>query len=99
MNASLACFSVSFAHGFPWGDTPDTGSRVLVITDGDPSLAARLSEQIGREIYAARDTLLPRFPSVVDALTEALATPGLVVVADTADNAGGGAPGDNTSLL
>ena len=91
--------SVSFAHGFPWGDTPDTGSRVLVITDGDPSLAARLSEQVGREIYAAREELLPRFPSVDAALDEALATPGLVVVADTADNAGGGAPGDNTSLL
>ena len=91
--------SVSFAHGFPWGDTPDTGSRVLVITDGDPGLAARLSEQLGREIYAAREALLPRFPTVEAALDDALATPGLVVVADTADNAGGGAPGDNTSLL
>lgn len=91
--------SVSFAHGFPWGDTPDTGSRVLVITDADPPLAAALSEQIGREIYAARDALLPRLPGVEAALSEAVATPGLVVVADTADNAGGGAPGDNTSLL
>jgi microcystin degradation protein MlrC len=91
--------SVSFAHGFPWGDTPDTGSRVLVITDGDPALAARTAEEIGREIYAAREALLPRFPDVEAALTEALETPGLVVVADTADNAGGGAPGDNTSLL
>jgi microcystin degradation protein MlrC len=91
--------SVSFAHGFPWGDTPDTGSRVLVIADGDPGLAARLAEEIGREIYAVRDALLPRFPSVGEALSEALETPGLVVLADTADNAGGGAPGDNTSLL
>jgi microcystin degradation protein MlrC len=91
--------SVSFAHGFPWGDTPDTGSRVLVITDRDPSLAARLSKQIGAEIYAARKALLPRFPGVDAALADAVATPGLVVVADTADNAGGGAPGDNTSLL
>ena len=36
--------SVSFAHGFPWGDTPDTGSRVLVITDDDPALAATWAE-------------------------------------------------------
>ncbi|MET0272310.1 MAG: M81 family metallopeptidase [Phenylobacterium sp.] len=91
--------SVSFAHGFPWGDTPDTGSRVLVVTDGDPALAGRLSEQLGREIYAAREALLPRMPDIETALDEALATPGLVVLADTADNAGGGAPGDNTSLL
>ncbi|MEO8114512.1 MAG: M81 family metallopeptidase [Phenylobacterium sp.] len=91
--------SVSFAHGFPWGDTPATGSRVLVITDGDPALAARLAEEVGMEIYAAREALLPKFPSVEAALDDALATPGLVVLADTADNAGGGAPGDNTSLL
>ncbi|WP_372784617.1 M81 family metallopeptidase [Phenylobacterium sp.] len=91
--------SVSFAHGFPWGDTPNTGSRVLVITDGDADLAARLAETIGREIYDAREALLPRFPTVETALSQALETRGLVVLADTADNAGGGAPGDNTSLL
>ena len=91
--------SVSFAHGFPWGDTPNTGSRVLVITDGDMARAAELAEKIGRKVYEAREALLPRFPGVEAALTEALETPGLVVLADTADNAGGGAPGDNTSLL
>ncbi len=99
MEREPGVLSVSFAHGFPWGDTPDTGSRVLVITDGDPSLAARLSKQIGMEVYGARHALLPRFPSVDAALADAMATAGLVVVADTADNAGGGAPGDNTSLL
>ncbi len=91
--------SISFAHGFPWGDTPNTGSRVLAITDGDMALAAAVAQKIGREVYDAREALLPRFPSVEAALTEALETPGLVVLADTADNAGGGAPGDNTSLL
>ncbi len=91
--------SVSFAHGFPWGDTPDTGSRVLVVTDANAALAAQVSERVGREIYALREDLLPRFPNVGAALSEAQATPGLVVLADTADNAGGGAPGDNPGLL
>ena len=91
--------SVSFAHGFPWGDTPDTGSRVLVITDNDPGLAARWAERVGLEVYALRDALLPAFPGLDAALDEALASEGLVVIADTADNAGGGAPGDNTCLL
>jgi microcystin degradation protein MlrC len=91
--------SVSFAHGFPWGDTPDTGSKMLVITDGDAAKAASLAETIGREIYDLRDALLPRFPGIEAALDEAAASPGLVVLADTADNAGGGAPGDNTALL
>jgi len=91
--------SVSFAHGFPWGDAPEAGSRVLVIADGDAALAARVAERLGREIYAAREALLPRFPGVEAALDEAQACDGLVVLADTADNAGGGAPGDNTALL
>lgn len=91
--------SVSFAHGFPWGDTPDTGSKMLVITDGDASKAQGLAAKLGREIYELRETLLPRFPGIEAALDEAAASPGLVVLADTADNAGGGAPGDNTALL
>lgn len=91
--------SVSFAHGFPWGDTPETGSKVLVITDGDPDLARRASRELGMEIYAAREALLPRFPDIETALDAAMRAPGCVVLADTADNPGGGAPGDNVSLL
>ena len=90
---------MSFAHGFPWGDTPEAGSRVLVIADGDRALAERLAESIGREIYQVREELLPRFPSMNSALDEAMNTPGLVVLADIADNAGGGAPSDNVSFL
>ena len=91
--------SVSFAHGFPWGDTPDTGSRVLVISDGDASLATATAERIGREVYDRREALLPRFPPLDLALEDIKDEAGLVVLADTADNAGGGAPGDNTSVL
>ncbi len=91
--------SVSFAHGFPWGDTPDTGSRVLVIADDNPSLASEMAERIGREVYDRRDALLPRFPALDLALDQLKGVSGLVVIADTADNAGGGAPGDNTSVL
>ncbi len=91
--------SVSFAHGFPWGDNADTGSKMLAITDGDPDLAARVAEALGREAYARRQALLPRFPGIDEALDLAEKTPGRVVVADTADNAGGGAPSDNVALL
>jgi microcystin degradation protein MlrC len=91
--------SVSFAHGFPWGDSPEMGSRVLVITDGDQALAAQCAQRIGLDVYARREALLPRFPSMDEALDEAMGTPGLVVLADIADNAGGGAPSDNVSLL
>jgi microcystin degradation protein MlrC len=91
--------SVSFAHGFPWGDTPETGSKLLVITDGDTDLAEKTATEIGRHIYAQRDALLPRFPKIEEALGAARETNGCAVLADTADNAGGGAPSDNVSLL
>ncbi|MEO8926982.1 MAG: M81 family metallopeptidase [Caulobacteraceae bacterium] len=97
--ASPGVLSVSFVHGFPWGDTFDTGSKMLAITDADPALAARVAERLGREVYDEREALLPRFPGIEEALDIAAATLGRVVLADTADNAGGGAPSDNMALL
>jgi microcystin degradation protein MlrC len=91
--------SLSIAHGFPWGDTPDTGTRMLAVTDGDPALAQSLAEEFGREIYALREVLLPRLPTIDQALTLAGGSNGRAVLADTADNAGGGAPSDNTAML
>lgn len=91
--------SISFVHGFPWGDTPDTGAKILAIADNDPALSATVAAEIGRAIYARRDDLLPAFADVETALDTAISADGLTVLADTADNAGGGAPGDNTTLL
>ena len=91
--------SASFAHGFPWGDTPDTGSRVLVVADNDPALAHAVAQEIGLEIYSAREALLPRFRNIETALLAARESNAMAVLADTADNAGGGAPSDNVGLL
>ncbi|HEY2068410.1 MAG TPA: M81 family metallopeptidase [Rhizomicrobium sp.] len=91
--------SISFGHGFPWGDTPETGSKVLAICDGDAALAESVAGEFGRAIYAQRETLLPRYPGIAEALVQARETNGCAVLADTADNAGGGAPSDNVSLL
>jgi microcystin degradation protein MlrC len=91
--------SVSFGHGFPWGDTPETGSKVLVIADGDPRIAESVAAEIGHAIYDLRETLLPRYPDIKAALARARKVQGVAVLADTADNSGGGAPSDNVSLL
>ncbi len=91
--------SVSIVHGFPWGDTPETGTKVLVIADGDKRVAQDVATEIGHDIYAHREALLPKFPKIEDALGIARETNGCAVLADTADNAGGGAPSDNVSLL
>jgi microcystin degradation protein MlrC len=92
--------SLSLAHCFPWGDVPTCGAAMLAVTDDDPALAAQVAEEFGRRFFALRHALeLPSLP-LDAALDKALAVPrGPVVVADQADNAGGGAPSDSTFAL
>ena len=90
--------SISLGHGFPWGDVADVGAKILVVADGDRGRAERLARQLGEEFFAhaRRDRAAPS-SAMDEALDRALATPGgPVVIADVADNAGGGAPGDAT---
>lgn len=92
--------SLSIAHGFPWGDHPRVGARALAITDGDADLAARTARELGEKLFSLRHEIMRPYPDIAGALDRALAaSKGPVVLADTADNAGGGAPGDATFLL
>lgn len=107
--------SVSLAHGFPWGDVPAFGSRVLVITDDRRAHGDALARELGEQVIGFRDRLSPAYPTTDAALDQALALlsagdapqggkganppGGPVVLADTADNTGGGAPGDSTFIL
>ncbi len=92
--------SVSLGHGFPWGDVPDVGAKLVVIADGDQEKAERLARALGEEFYAMREATAPRFLSMDEAIDRALALEGgPVVIADVSDNAGGGAPGDATFFL
>ena len=92
--------SVSLGHGFPWGDVPESGARLWVITDNDAGLAAVLAEQLGREFWALRHQTVTPMLSVDAALDEAARIDGgPVVIADIADNAGGGAMSDSTFIL
>jgi microcystin degradation protein MlrC len=92
--------SLSAAHGFPWGDVADMGTRMLAITDGRPEHAARVAAEFGERLFAMRGRA-QKPPMTIEAALEqagqANATP--IVIADTADNAGGGAPSDSTFLL
>ena len=100
MEGQDGVLSISIAHGFPWGDVPDMGSRVLVYTDGNLEQAQQLAKRLGEEIIGFRDQLSPPYPNPDDALDQALASDRFpVVLADSADNAGGGAPSDSTFIL
>jgi len=92
--------SVSLGHGFPWGDVPESGARLWVVTDNDPGLAAALAEQLGREFWALRHETVTPMLTIAEALDQAArADAGPVVIADIADNAGGGAMSDSSFIL
>jgi len=92
--------SLSLAHGFPYGDTAVTGTRMLAIADGDPDKAATSARDFGARLWDMHEGLRLRWPDIPTALDRAeQATAFPVVLADTADNAGGGAPSDSTFFL
>jgi len=92
--------SLSLVHGFPWADIPSIGTRMLAITDGDQKQADRLAEEWGRRFFSLRHQVNFDSLPVDQALDKALANGRRpVVLADQADNAGGGAPSDSTVVL
>jgi len=91
--------SASYVHGFPWGDVPDAGTKVLVVADRDRALAARTARELAQALYRSRQALLPRLESAAQVLDPAPAGAFPVILADAGDNPGGGAPCDHTGLL
>jgi microcystin degradation protein MlrC len=92
--------SISVSHGFSWGDVPEMGTKLIVYTDGDQALADRLARDLADELIAMRDGLTVDYPGIDASLDQALAFDGgPVVLADGADNPGGGAASDSTFIL
>lgn len=92
--------SISVVHSFAWGDVPDMGTKLLVYADGDAGAAQRLARRLADELIGMREALTPACPKPDEAIDQALAygaTP--VVIADAADNPGGGGAGDSTFML
>ena len=95
MEGKNGVLSVSIGHCFPYADVAELSGRILVITDND-----RLATEIGQEFISMRGRTAPDYLSIEDGIDTAMsfnASP--VVMADPADNAGGGAPSDNTTIL
>ncbi|MCB8879347.1 M81 family metallopeptidase [Acidisoma cellulosilytica] len=96
--------SLSLIHGFPWADVADVGVKLLAVADGDAEKAAATARHYGEALFAQRKEVLPHCLTIDAALEVALELaedkPGFpIVIADVADNPGGGAPGDATFFL
>jgi microcystin degradation protein MlrC len=100
MEGRNGVLSVSIGHCFPYADVAELSGRILVITDNDKALADRLASEIGQEFIAMRGRTAPDYMAADAGISAALAfNDSPVVLADPADNAGGGAPSDNTTIL
>jgi len=92
--------SITVATGFPWADVPEVGSSVMVVADGDRDLAQQTADELGGWIWDRRERWYSPPVSVGDALAEGERLgrhP--IILADHADNTGGGSPGDSTEVL
>lgn len=100
MEGKDGILSISIAHCFPYGDVPEIGGRVLVIADGDKTKASALATKLGEEFVSMRGKTQPDYLDVGGAVRTAMEANAMpVVLAEPTDNAGGGAPSDNTTIL
>jgi microcystin degradation protein MlrC len=98
-------FAVSVNAGFANADVAEMGPTVLVTAQGNMEQHAHFASALADGIWAGRSERLEHFLSVVEAAVHCkayAADPAQmrpIVVADYADNPGGGAYGDSTALL
>ncbi len=92
--------SISIFAGFPLADIHDAGLSVYVATDHDQPLADTLADELVDTAWSHRREFLHSAVPVSEAVARALAADGRpIVLADIADNTGGGAGGDTTEIL
>lgn len=95
--------NVAVFGGFAYADF-DAAGAAIVVTATDPELGRRCADDMGRYAWEIRDEFLKRIPTIDEAIAQALelvrgGATKPVVLADVADNPGGGGTGDSTEVL
>ena len=97
--------SVSLFPGFAYGDTPKNGLSVMATCAGDdPAPAIALVDRLAQRAWDERQRYQPSLTSLEDAAERcwrAAQDPALpaIILADVADNPGGGGMGNGTAIL
>jgi len=100
MERQPGVLNVCIFPAFPYADVERVGSAVVAVTDNDPGLAQRLCDELGEKMWGRRKEFLKPLTPIKEAVEEAIKAPeGPIILADVADNPGGGAPGDGTEIL
>jgi microcystin degradation protein MlrC len=95
-------FAVSVNGGFGNADITEVGPTVLVTAQGDMAAHRAFADEIAEDIWVRRFESINRYLTVEEAAQRCLTHDGAggpLIVADYADNPGGGAYGDGTNLL
>ena len=92
--------NISVAGGFPYSDIRDAGLRVLVSTLDDEPLAQEIARRIANAAWQRRSEFMPTLTPIDETVRAVRAATGHpVVLSDSGDNPGAGAPCDGTTLL
>jgi microcystin degradation protein MlrC len=92
--------AITVAGGFPYSDVAFAGPSIVISCDQAGCHIERYADELALILWNARQTFLDpmlTIPRAVDAAIELKTAP--VVVADTGDNPGAGAPGRDATLL
>ena len=92
---------VNVIPGFSFADTAEAGVSFTVCTAGGEAAAKTVLSELAALAWETRASGNCTEAPALEVVRAALATPvsGLTVIAEPADNIGGGAPGDGTGLL
>jgi len=96
------CLNLSWFHGFPYTDVAHVGSFVAAsyYPDADDGQAMRHAQAFADELWERREEFRAQSLDAAQAIAQAQSyTQYPVVIHETSDNCGGGAPGDGTHLL
>ena len=91
---------VTVSTGFPWADIPEVGPSIIIVADNDQELADRTADEFSSWIWERRRRWYKLPFSVKDAIKEGEEIGKYpIILADHADNTGGGTAGDSTEIL
>ena len=100
LEAEEDVLTATLSMGFPFADIPNAGLSVLVTTNGNQALAEQRAEEFVSYIWSIRkdfQTALVSLEEMIERAKKARGQP--LVVAEGADNPGGGGPCDGTFVL
>ena len=81
---------VNFFFGFPWADTADAGMTMQATTNGNPTLAQRVADDMAQAAWRAREALIgnTKIYGMAEGVTRAKTAPAKIVLADYSDRSG-----------